>query len=104
MNEFFQQAHSDRAMIAHLLPTQVTVGMREVDIKRASWREKDLNNAAHYLGKLCVPVVLGPGKRYYMIDRHHLTMALYEEGIVEVPISIVDNIAEFSFDKFWKIM
>lgn len=36
-----------------------------------------------------------------MIDRHHLTMALHEEGVEEVPISIVENISALNFDEFW---
>ena len=36
-----------------------------------------------------------------MIDRHHLTTALYEEGIAEVPVSVVGNIAGLTFEAFW---
>jgi hypothetical protein len=61
--------------IADLVPTQVTVGMREVDIKRKRWREKCSHKATNYLNTLRIPVILGPDTRHYLIDRHHLTLA-----------------------------
>jgi hypothetical protein len=36
-----------------------------------------------------------------MIDRHHLTLALREEGVTRVPISIVANMSLLGFDEFW---
>jgi hypothetical protein len=61
--------------IADLVPTQVTVGMREVEFKRKRWREKDSHQAANYLNTHRFPVVVGPDARHYLIDRHHLTLA-----------------------------
>ena len=101
MNEIVQEAHPTKVAIADLLPTQVTVGMREVDIKRMRWRDRGIDSRTHYLGSHRVPVVVGPGNRHYLIDRHHLTMALYEEGVAEVPLSIVGNYTEMTFEAFW---
>lgn len=87
--------------IADLVPTQVTVGMREVELKRRSWREKHSHEAANYLKKRRFPVILGPDARHYLIDRHHLTLALSDEGLWEIPVSIVANMSGLSFDRFW---
>ena len=87
--------------IASLFPTQMTVGMREVDIKRHRWREKDGVEAANYLNTHQIPAILGPGNRHYIIDRHHLLLALHEEGISEVPVSVVANMSGLGFDEFW---
>jgi hypothetical protein len=87
--------------IADLVPTQVTVGMREVDFKRRCWREKYSHVAANYLNTRRIPVVLGPDARHYLIDRHHLTLALHDEGIWELPVSIIANMSGLSFDEFW---
>jgi hypothetical protein len=87
--------------IVDLVPTQATVGMREVDIKRKRWREKCSHKATNYLNTLRIPVILGLDRRHYLIDRHHLTLALYEEGIWELPVSIVANMSELSFNEFW---
>jgi hypothetical protein len=90
--------------IADLVPTQVTVGMREVEVKRRRWREKHSHDAERYLNKHRLPVILGPNARHYLIDRHHLTLALYDEGIGELPVSIVANMSGLSFEEFWKTL
>jgi hypothetical protein len=87
--------------IADLVPTQATVGMREVDVKRRRWHEKYSHEAASYLNTHRFPVILGPNARHYLIDRHHLTLALHDEGIWELPVSIVANMSGLSFDEFW---
>jgi hypothetical protein len=90
--------------VADLVPTQVTVGMREVDVKRRRWREKHSHDAVRHLNKHRPPVILGPDARPYLIDRHHLTLALHDEGIRELPVSIVANMSRLSFDEFWKTL
>ena len=51
-----------------LVPTQMTVGMQEVEYKRRRWRERSAYEAANFLNKLRIPVVLGPGARPYLLD------------------------------------
>jgi hypothetical protein len=79
----------------------MTVGMREVEIKRRRWREKYSHNPSDYLNTHRIPVIVGPDTRHYLVDRHHLTRALHDEGIWELPVSIVTNMSELSFDDFW---
>ena len=87
--------------IADLLPTQMTVGMREVDFKRQRWRARSSREAASFLSKLRIPVVLGPRARHYLMDRHHLTHALHDEGIVALTVCVVANLSVLSLDEFW---
>ena len=87
--------------VADLAPTQMTVGMREVSFKRRRWRERSSRQAADYLNKLRIPVVVGPNARQYLIDRHHLVLALRDEGIGELTVSVVANLRTLSFDEFW---
>ena len=87
--------------IADLAPTQVAVGMREVDVKRRHWRESSGSKATDYLNAHRVPVVLGPHARAFMIDRHHLALALHHEGIRRLPVSIIANMSALGFDEFW---
>ena len=96
-----QEADPVLAVIADLLPTQVTVGMREVDIKRRRWRERNSEQAARFLNTHSVPVILGPDNHRYIVDRHHLTRALHEEGVSEVPVSIVANMSALRHNAFW---
>lgn len=87
--------------IADLIPTQMTVGMREVDFKRRRWRKMCGHEAENYLQARRFPVVLGPGSRHYLLDRHHLALALNTEGVRVVPVSIVANMRGCSFATFW---
>jgi hypothetical protein len=98
------QENAKTVQIRDLAPTQVTVGMREVDIKRQRWREKHSHDAVNYLNRHRLPIVLGPKARHYLIDRHHLALALCDEGISELPVSIVANLSGLGFDDFWKTL
>jgi hypothetical protein len=46
--------------VLELRPTQMTVGMREVTLKRKSWRERDPKDLVAFLGSHMVPVIIGP--------------------------------------------
>ena len=70
--------------IADLRPTQMTVGIREVNEKRKRWRDESKEKGAEFLGKHMIPVVLGPEDRHYVIDHHHLARALHDEGVKNV--------------------
>lgn len=74
--------------LADLRPTQMTVGLREVEHKRAQWRMQG-GDAGQFLGRHMIPVVIGPKHRSYVIDHHHLARALIEEGQKEVLTSVV---------------
>ena len=46
--------------IEDLRPTQITVGMREVEAKRKRWREKGSKKELKFLEDHMIPVILGP--------------------------------------------
>jgi len=70
--------------IADLKPTQITVGMREVEIKRKLWQAKSPKKGERFLGQHMVPTILGPKGHHYIIDHHHLARALHDEGVKDV--------------------
>jgi hypothetical protein len=90
--------------ILDLRPTQITVGMREVQAKRKHWREMANKKGGKFLGKHMIPVILGPKQRNYVIDHHHLALALHEEGVKEVAVTIVANLSKLDEDAFWNVM
>ena len=94
-------SESIKLAIKELAPTQLTAGMREVDRKRLRWRRKHDDRAAEYFDLHPFPVILGPAARHYLIDRHHLTRALFEEDIRVVSVSIVADLSALSPDEFW---
>jgi hypothetical protein len=89
--------------IVDLHPTQITVGMREVDEKRKAWRERK-GDRGDFLGRHMVPVICGPKDRYYVIDHHHLARALFEEGQRDVLVTIIADLKRLDRDSFWFVL
>src|SRR5271168_4119824 len=90
--------------IADLRPTQITVGMREVLAKRQRWRETGKKKSEKFLGRHMIPVILGPKKRHYVIDHHHLALALHDEGVKHVAVTVIANLSVLDPDAFWTVM
>jgi hypothetical protein len=90
--------------IDDLRPTQITVGIREVNEKRKRWRELAAKAGGEFLGKHMIPVVLGPKGRNYVIDHHHLARALHEEGVKQVAVTHIANLSELDQEAFWRVM
>ena len=95
-------------LIADLRPTQITVGMREVEAKRQAWRArlakedvKGGTRAGEFLGSHAIPTILGPKGRYYVIDHHHLCRALHEEGQDSVLVNVVGDLSALAAGSFW---
>ncbi|GJD51188.1 hypothetical protein OPKNFCMD_3940 [Methylobacterium crusticola] len=89
--------------IAELRPTQMTVGYREVEAKRRHWRRIPDAERAAFLGSHMIPVLLGPKKRRYVIDHHHLARALAEEGVEHVLTTVVADLHALDKDAFWVV-
>ena len=90
--------------IKDLRPTQVTVGLAEVNRKRHEWRHRREANGAEFLGNHMIPVVQGPDNSWWVIDHHHLARALYEEGQEHVLVSIIANLGHLSKKRFFTVM
>jgi hypothetical protein len=90
--------------IADLRPTQITVGMREVAAKRKHWKELRSRSGGRFLGKHMIPVILGPKRRHYVIDHHHLALALHEEKVRDVAVTVIANLSKLELAAFWIVM
>ena len=90
--------------IDDLHPTQITIGMREVEAKRKEWRTKKADKGADFLGRHMIPVILGPKGKYYVIDHHHLTRALYEERVKNVLVTVIATLQRLEPDAFWFVL
>jgi hypothetical protein len=90
--------------IADLRPTQMTVGMREVEQKRKEWRTLDVSKTGGFLGRHMIPVVRGPKNRLYVVDHHHLARALHEEGVKEVLTTTMADLRALEKDEFWTFL
>src|SRR6476620_4321595 len=95
--------------ILSLRPTQMTVGMREVKEKRKRVQEhrrkhKSKKKLGEFLGRHMIPVVLGPDKRHYVVDHHHLARALHEEGVEDILVTVIADLTMVDRDAFWGVL
>lgn len=89
--------------IRSLRPTQITIGLIEVEQRRVDWDELG-DKKASFLGQHMIPVVIGPKKRPYVIDHHHLARALHDEGqktVLIQPIAVLDSLSQ---EHFWRFL
>jgi len=82
----------------------MTLGFREVEIKRRLWREANGEARAQLLRRHVVPAVVGPKERYFIIDHHHFTKALLDENAPVVAIYIVADLHDLAKDEFWTFL
>lgn len=92
------------ARIADLRPTQMTVGMEEVERKRREWRDLPRDGLGAFLGADMVPAVRGPGGRVWLVDHHHLVLALHLEGVEEVMLSVIARLEHLPKRRFFAFL
>ncbi|MGD0184920.1 MAG: ParB-like protein [Roseiarcus sp.] len=91
-------------LVLELRPTQMTLGMNEVALKRKSWSTQNRKKLTDFLGHHMVPVVVGPGEQRFLIDHHHLVRALHDEGVDSVFVTIVADFHKLDPQDFWNLM
>jgi hypothetical protein len=92
--------------LSRLRPTQLTVGMREVKLKRRRLREleKRPGELVNFILEFPIRVVLGPTGRAYVFDHHHLALALLKEDFQSAPMQIEADFSQLPAGIFWKAM
>ena len=90
--------------VADLHPTQMTVGFREVAIKRRQWRKADEEARVELLRRHVVPAVVGPKGRLYIVDHHHFTKALLEEKAKTIAVYIIADLGGLAKKEFWTFL
>ncbi|SDD56942.1 hypothetical protein SAMN05444678_11639 [Sphingomonas sp. YR710] len=90
--------------ISALRPTQMTVGLREVDRKRTEWRKHAERDGPDFLGRHMIPAVIGPRGTYFLVDHHHLVRALHDEGVTHVLVSVIADLGVLKRSAFWTFM
>jgi len=96
--------HLVEVEIRALRPTQVTVGLVEVNKKRQDWKALGRKERNKRLKEQWFPSVLGPKDRYYIVDHHHLGLALLEEGIEHAWVTVLHDYSWLDTDRFWRVM
>jgi hypothetical protein len=90
--------------IVDLRPTQISLGMREVQERREQWRERSGKDLEVFLARHVVPTVMGPKKRHYLLDHHHLIRAMSDEGVKTVMVSVTADLSDLSKNSFWVVL
>jgi len=90
--------------ITDLRPTQMTVGLREVGAKREEWRNRPRNAEGKFLGSHMIPAVIGPDGTPWIIDHHHLALAMHKEGVDQVMVSVIAKLDALPKKRFLAFM
>src|SRR5271170_7229261 len=92
--------------ISQLRPTQMTVGMLQVKHKRMRLRalEKRPVELVDFILEHPIRVVLGPKEKAYVIDHHHLALALMKEQLETAPMVVEEDFSALAITAFWKKM
>lgn len=93
-----------RAKLAQLRPTQFSVGYAEVELKATEWKKLKRKQRHQQLESHVFPAVLGLEGAYYIVDHHHLGIALMEEGLKEVWVATLDDLSWLEPAIFWRTM
>lgn len=96
--------HLIKARLSLLRPTQITVGYAEVAQKRSQWSGMDKAERKKFLGSHWFPAVRGPKDDFYIVDHHHLGLALLQEGEDEGYVVLVKDLDQLARNEFWTVM
>jgi len=89
--------------LAELRPTQAAVGMRAVEARKKRLKSyiESKSGFERYLEKRPIPVVLGPSRMLYAVDRHHLSLALVECGVEVAYATVLADLSAVPRANFW---
>jgi len=85
-----------------LHPTQLAIGTRAVERRARDIVEKTPDQRDRLLREKRVPIVVAPGGKLYLVDRHHLVRALMLDSIDRTYATVKANLS--SSDDFWGTM
>jgi hypothetical protein len=94
-------AKLQQAQINTLRPTQLTIGLIEVEEKRKRLAALSPKDQADFLEAHPMPVVIGPAQKLYITDHHHLARAALEAKIDQACFEVDADLSSLGADKFW---
>jgi hypothetical protein len=90
--------------VHRLRPTQITVGMIEVDDKRAKLESLKSHERRDFLAAHPIPAVWGPDDRLYITDHHHLGRAAIDACIDTGFFDVEEDFSKLALPEFWQKM
>lgn len=91
-------------------PTQFDYGLPRIKFLKNKFKEMDQEQLQAYLDQKPIPYVLGPDQRKYIIDHHHLSLALHEHlaqnprDELVVSFKQVEDYSRLTRSQFWQKM
>jgi hypothetical protein len=99
-----ETSHLERTKLRELRPTQLTVGMAEVKAKQDKWKLLSKKAQQRFLSEHWFPGVMGPSDTPYIVDHHHLALALWQCSVKHVRLVILADLAALEEEEFWMVM
>lgn len=85
-----------------LHPTQGGVGQIQVDATQATLAGMSAKQLDKLMKKKEIPVVIAPDGSYWLVDRHHLTKALWQQGVKDARVKVIGRLQDKA--NFWSQM
>lgn len=85
-----------------LQPTQGGVGQIQVDETQATLAGMSAKQLDKLMKKKEIPVVIAPDGSYWLVDRHHLTKALWQQGVKDARVKVIGRLQDKA--NFWSQM
>jgi hypothetical protein len=92
------------AKVHKMRPTQITVGMLEVNEKKEMISKMNDDELLDFLRKNPIPAVLGPEGRMYLTDHHHLGKALNDLNIDRCFFIVQHDLSTVPVEKFFDVL
>ena len=89
------------SLIHDLHPTQLTVGMIEVQDKKTHLASLKPKDQQAFMEAHPIPAVEGPGGKLYITDHHHLGRAALEAGVTSGYFTVEADLSTCAPDDFW---
>ena len=87
--------------VAALRPTQMTIGLREVERKQKEWAALGKKKRRWAMSEVLFPAVIGPRQIYYILDHHHTAVALLKEDARHAQVGVVKDLSKLDASDFW---
>ena len=88
--------------IDQLHPTQGGVGQLQVDTTVRELADKSEKQLDKLMKKKEIPIAIAPDGGYWLVDRHHLTKALWQQGVKAVRVKVIARLQDRG--SFWSQM
>jgi hypothetical protein len=89
------------SLIHDLHPTQLTVGMIEVQDKKTHLASLKPKDQQAFMEAHPIPAVEGPGGKLYITDHHHLGRAALEAGLTSGFFMVEADLSSSAPGDFW---